>query len=260
MSGSLAASFRLQSTIVQALILQDMSARYARTRLGALTALFEPVMVVIGTYVIRFYIQGAHSIGGIPMVLFIVTGFMTDFCFRIVTGNVMSSADRKAPSRMFPQVTSLDVVIARAISGTTVSAGAMVITFIIASLMTGRAPSDVLYCLIAASLTFTLAIATGLMVGVILRRYPVMRVFVGALLRINFVLSGAAFLGTEFPRQYLGYISWNPTFHVVEMMREGWFRGYVSPVANPIYVLACIAGLLSIGMPLERLTRRDLAR
>lgn len=253
---SLAASARLQSNIIHALILQDMSARYARTRLGVFTSVLEPVVVVAAMYVIRFYIQGQHAVGGIPMVLFIVTGFMTDFSFRIVAGQVINATERRASSRMFPQVTSLDVIAARSVSGSIVSAGAMIITFAVASVITGGLPSNLLICLIAGAFTYALAISSGVLMGVVLRRYPGLRVLIGSLLRINFVLSGAAFLGTELPRSMLVYVSWNPTFHVVELMREGWFRHYVSPVANPFYIIACILGMLAIALPLERLTNK----
>ena len=260
MNESLSASLKLQSTIVHALILQDMSARYARTRLGVFTAVVEPVVVVGAMYIIRFYIQGQHSVGGIPMVLFVVTGFLTDFCFRIVTGIIISSTERKTSSRMFPQVTSLDVVIARAISSTTITGGAMIVVFFIASLMTGRPPADMLLCFIAGWAVFSLAIPVGMVLGVVLRKLPGLRILVGSLLRVNLVLSGAFFLGTELPARLLPYVSWNPTFHIIELMREGWFHGYVSPIASPAYILVCCLGFLSLGLPLERLTRGSQVR
>lgn len=258
MSPPLAPALRLQSTIIHALILQDMSRRYANTRLGALTAVIEPVLVVAALYLFRVFLQGQVRVGGMPVALYLVTGFMPGFAFRIVASTVMSAAERKASARMFPQVTSLDVLLASAISSSMVSVGAMLIVFVATAVGLDMMPADLLMVFLASWLTCVLGAAVGIVLGVVLRRLPGLRLVISSLLRINFILSGVAFLGTEVPPGLLPYVSWNPTFHAIEMMREGWFRGYVSPVAEPLYILACVTGLVAVGLPLERITNRKL--
>jgi hypothetical protein len=40
------------------------------------------------------------------------------------------------------------------------------------------------------------------------------------------------------------------------MARDGWFPGYTSPVASPLYMMEWAIGLLLFGFSIERFMRR----
>jgi hypothetical protein len=42
----------------------------------------------------------------------------------------------------------------------------------------------------------------------------------------------------------------------MEMLRDAWFVTYTSPVADPVYVLEWVLGLMLLGLSLERYQRR----
>ena len=254
MTGSLAPSLRLQSTIVHALIMQDMNRRYAQSRLGSLMAVVEPLILIGGIYILRAYIQGATRVGSVSLALFLVTGFLTYFCFRFVVSAVAASGQRRTAALMFPQVTALDAMIAQSISSCVIYAAVLVLAFGLLVVWTGIRPNDYLYIFIAGFLTLAQAVAVGLVLGCILRVFPGLQLFVGLLMRIDLLFSGAMFLAAELPRSILPYVDWNPTFHTIEMMREAWFPGYVSPLADPAYVVELIIVLLAIGLSFERIT------
>lgn len=260
MTGSLAASLRLQSTIVHALIMQDMNRRHADSRLGSLMAIVEPLLLLVGIYFLRTVVKGAGTVGGVPIALFLVTGFLVHYCFRRVVQAVMTAGARKASAQALPQVTSLDVVAAQALSTLAVFTAVMIVGFTALMLGYGIRPNDTLMVFIGSGLTLLLGIAVGLAVVPLVRVFPGLRMFIGLLLRIDMVFSGAAFLASEVPTSLLPYVSWNPTFHTIEMMREAWFPGYVSPIADPAYVVAVFIVLLAIGLAGERLTSRGYVR
>jgi len=257
MSNATSAALRLQSSIVHALILQDMSQRYARTRLGALTAIIEPLVMVGSLYLLRYLTSGS-TVHGMPLALFIASGFLPVYGFRLVASAVMAATSRRAAARLFPQITSFDIILAQAIASTLISAATMMLAFAIAVLLTGVPPADLLTMFVACWLILMLAAAFGLLIGVVLRRLPGFVLIVSALLRVNMMLAGAGFLGTEIPPKLLPLITWNPTFHCVELLREGWLHFYESPFADWGYVLVCTLAMLAIALPLERLSGRTL--
>ena len=57
-------------------------------------------------------------------------------------------------------------------------------------------------------------------------------------------------------RRYWPYLTWNPVLHCMEMLREGWFVTYTSPVADPDLCPGVVLGLLLLGLSLERYQRR----
>jgi capsular polysaccharide transport system permease protein len=51
---------------------------------------------------------------------------------------------------------------------------------------------------------------------------------------------------------------WNPVFHCIEIIRDGFFVGYRGEFASPQYVMAWILGLTFIGLTLERAVRHRI--
>jgi capsular polysaccharide transport system permease protein len=68
--------------------------------------------------------------------------------------------------------------------------------------------------------------------------------------------SGLFFCITMLPLAFWPYVTWNPLFHVTELVRDAWFEGYVSPIASPTYVVECTLVLLFLGLSVERHVRR----
>jgi capsular polysaccharide transport system permease protein len=101
-----------------------------------------------------------------------------------------------------------------------------------------------------------LGVAIGFVVGTATRVFPPVKQFWGYTSMVNRMAGGMLFVITMFPSEYWPYFTWNPVLHCEEMLRDGWFNTYTSPVADPLFVMECITGLLLLGLSLERYQRR----
>ena len=75
--------------------------------------------------------------------------------------------------------------------------------------------------------------------------------FVPILLRPVFWLSGIFYTATELPSAIQDALWYSPILHITEIVREGYFLGYHSPMATAWMPLAVGAGFYLIAAPLE---------
>jgi capsular polysaccharide transport system permease protein len=256
MSGTLAESLQLQGSIIHALFMKDMQSRFTTGRLGALITIGEPLIMVTGLYILRYYVLGVTVVHGLPLIVFIVTGYMIYHCFRLVTSGVTSGTSRKANSQALPQVTPMDQIVARACSSMFTNGTAMLISFVLAYLWTGVQPASFLLLIQAGVLGLLLGVPVGMFIGCVARLFPFVTLVTSMLLRLNLFISGVLVTADEVPTSLLRVMIWNPTFHVIEMMREAWYPGYVSLYADPMFVLTFLLIAIAVSMSFERITSR----
>ena len=248
---------RVQKSILHALLLRDMHARYAGSRIGVLVEVFDALLQVAFMIAIRYVLKGKHGPYGMSLAVFVTTGYLTFYIFRVLLVRTMAAMSSRASALMFPLVTDMDVVVAAVLSTVVTYALVLVLCFATAVLLFGgEPPRDLLGVIGAAAMMMWLGTSCGMVMGVIVRIFPGLRILVGPALRIGMYASGALYLASELPAWLLPYVVWNPTFHVIEMMREGWIGTYDSPVASLSYVLE--VGLIAtlLGLALERTTGR----
>src|SRR5678815_5134286 len=97
---AIAASLRMQGAIVYALFLREMNARYASSRLGYLLAFVDPVVGITMVAAVRYYIRGTHTRHGLPMVLFVITGYLVWYAFRHTATELSRAVNQKTPILM----------------------------------------------------------------------------------------------------------------------------------------------------------------
>ena len=250
-------AMRLQSTIISALMLRNMHSQHSKTRWGIIINILEPAAMVFTIFAMRYYVSGSGVLYGIPLAVFVTTGYMPFHFHRLTVSGIMQATRTKAPSLMFPMVTSFDNVLARAINDVMIYGAAIVVVFVfLLSLYGGAPPTNLLLAIAAIALIFWYSIAFGVVAGVIARLFPTFRIIFGPIMRGTMLVSGALFLATELPPKFLVYARWNPIFNAIEMVREAFLPGYVSPVADPAYVVVFSLITSVVGMALERQTRR----
>jgi capsular polysaccharide transport system permease protein len=101
-----------------------------------------------------------------------------------------------------------------------------------------------------------LGVSIGFVTGTAMRVFPPIKQFISYTNFINRMAGGMLFVITMFPSEVWPYFTWNPILHCMEMLRDGWFVTYTSPVADPLFVMECILGFLLLGLSLERYQRR----
>jgi capsular polysaccharide transport system permease protein len=192
-----------------------------------------------------------------PPTTFIMVGIIPFYLYADSLGSVYKSIAGSNNLVQFPRITPIDIAIASAASDFCLYSAVMLLLLVPASIYEGVfPPQNVLKFLLVLLLLWSLGIAMGFVAGAAARVLPPIRQFMTYYNLVNRMAGGMLFVITMFPSEYWPYLTWNPVLHCMEMLRDAWFVTYTSPVADPMYVLEWLIGLLLLGLSLERYQRR----
>lgn len=245
-----------QLRVIKALVLRDMGARFGtRSRLSYLWALLNPILLMIGLIIV-FSLRARVSPPNLPLLIFTMTGYPIWFGFYGMWGEI-SGADRDPNMLMFPQVTVLDLILARFVLELATST-VVYLLLVTGTILIGRVefPSDFMGLMFAYWGCCWLGFAFGLCICALKRFVPMVEEWMMPVRRMGIFLSGVIFTATSLPSWMLPYLSWNPLFRAIEIARECWHPAYQSPIATPMYVFMCAFALTALGITVERITRR----
>jgi capsular polysaccharide transport system permease protein len=253
---ALVSSLRTQWAIIYAIVLRELHSKYSKSRLGFLLAIIDPVLSIAMLTAIRYFIRGQSTRHGMPILLFVSTGYLVWYAFRHTALEVAKATQQKHQMLMFPQVTVLDAILARTvIAWFTFTGVAIVISLGVVLISNTAPPHDVSLILFSLSAGLWLGASLGIVLGVALRYWPILDYAIAFIFRAGVFLSGAMFTAEEMPTWIRPYLSWNPIFHACELIRIAWLPSYASPIANPYYVVLCGVVLTGLALATERGTR-----
>jgi capsular polysaccharide transport system permease protein len=251
-------SFQLR--VIKALVLRDFVARYGNSRLGFVWFVIQPILYMV-TLLLVFTVRDRLAPPNIPLLIFLMTGFPVYHVFAGMWSQMSGGSNAGDPLLMFPQITQMDLLIAKAVLEFASQFVAMVfitIAFVVIGGM--ELPADpwaVILCYWAAQL---LGLGLGLNIGALRRLFPTIETWTSPVRRLGGFVSGVIHVAAAMPLFLLPYFSWNPVFKTIEMARQSWYPTYQTPIWDPWYVVWCIIGLLAAGLVLERGTRRYIGR
>lgn len=248
----------MMGRVVFALILRDIRTRYGRLKLGYLWALIEPLTFIVLVSII-FGIRGRHSLADVPLVLFLVTGFLPYYMFRDTLQRTLQAIHANNPLLAFPQVTPLDLMLARSL----LEMGTNLVVFFIILLavhLSGIAPVDVerplevLSCLLMLAL---LGSSFGVFFGSLAPKFPWLQESANiAIGRPTFWLSGIFYTADMVPEEYRRYLLYNPIFDLIEMLRSAFFRQYESVYYDIGYTVKFVLIAVTVALLTQRATRK----
>jgi capsular polysaccharide transport system permease protein len=248
----------VQLHVVHALILRETRTRFGLSQLGYLWALIEPLLW-IGTIAGMYVLGGSTGKTGMTMVGFIGTGIITYELFRNCQSRVMVAVSSNMPLLFYPQVQPLDMMISRVLLEYATWFSVFVVILGGDALVRGELRVDDPLKVI---LGLFLAGALGGSLGAVLCSLTVysnsIDKFAGALLRPLMFMSGTFFALEDMPAQVVSYLVYNPVLHVVELVRDGWYRTYTSTHVNAWYPSLWIVGFTFLALTLERVVRPKL--
>lgn len=244
--------------VVHALALRETRTRFGAHQLGYLWALLEPLFWILTFYGL-FSLVGRTTPDGMALVPFLSTGIIGYELVTKTSDRVSLSIDANRALLFYPQVQTLDLILARA--GLEIATYVMVFVAIVGghALVVGELQmGDLLLTMLGMGLAGML----GLSLGTVLCSLSVLSKAVdrvkGPLMRPLFWVSGLFFTAESLPRSIREVLLWNPILHCVEIVRDGWFPAYHARHASPGYVLVWIVVLLFAGLTLERAVRRRI--
>lgn len=251
------AALRTQGRVIRALILRETMTRYGQHKLGFLWAFLEPILMV-GILSLIFQLMGRSSQNGMDVVAFVITGFVPFVIFRNTMGQTQSAISQNTSLIGFPQVTTFDVMISRALLELAVLLCVLVImlwgTGLIGLDVRCEKPLELLgvcllLCICGLGLGFVFASLTPLL--------PSIRQITGQLLgRPLFFSSGLFFTTDSLPDRAREVLMYNPLLHLIEKGRSAYFHEYESQYASWSYAVCWALGLLAFGLIFHQALRK----
>jgi capsular polysaccharide transport system permease protein len=227
-------------SVAFALYLREIKTRFGGRWWGALWTLGEPLAsaaVMLGIYSLAH----TRAVGGVDILLFLVTGLLPFQFFRHLMLRSMEAIDANQGLFAYRQVRPIDAVLARAMVEITLSLGVLAVAvLVLAWLGHDVLPRRPLELLAASALLAALGSALGLLAavatgGALARGRVAIRVASLPLM----VASGVLFPVAALPPAAREWLLLNPLLHVIESLRSAFFGSSYREL-----------GAASLGLPL----------
>jgi len=244
--------FEVQKAAVLALFLREMKTRFGKYRLGYLWAPLEPAAHMFVMLAIFGFIMH-RTMPDISFPVFLINGIIPFFLFSNITNRSINAIEANQGLFNYRPVKPVDTVLARALLESLIYALVYVLLMGIIGLAGEEySVNDFLTLVLVWLDLILLSVGVGLLFMVIGARFPEMEKMLPILIKPLYFISCIMFPLHSIPRQYWGYLLWNPIVHVVELCRESVVPGYYSEGASLGYLTAITLVLLFVGLAIYR--------
>ena len=249
-----------QARVIIALALREVHTLYGGKSLGYLWAIFQTAFGVAVFWAVRYFAHAAAP-HGMTIIAYLVSCFVICNITTQNLGKCMAAIDGNRALLTFPQVTPLDIMLARCLVVTATQVVSMSIilgcgvlfgyTLQIANL------GMLIYAIFLASL---LGLGLGATLGSLAFYIPALHQVIPMLMRLLFFASGVFYSVSSFSHRVGDFLMLNPIMQLIEIVRISLSNSYVSPYADIWYVTQVTFTLLFLGMLLERYVRRKVTQ
>lgn len=246
-----------QLRVIGALVLRETMTRYGEHKIGFVWAFLEPMMLVMIVSSI-FISMGTNIPGGMPIATFMITGFVPFTIFRDTMQQLQGAISSNISLMAFPQVTTFDVIVARAL----LEVAVLMSVFGILLLGAGALGFDIrvedpLRVFAACGLLWVLGLGLGFIFASITPIFPSVRQVSSAVLgRPLFLSSGLFYTADTLPSELREWLLYNPILHLIELVRSAYFVEFESRYASWTYVSFWCFGVLAFGLLVHQAMRR----
>ena len=250
-------ALELQARVIAAIVLRETKSRYGEHRLGFLWVFIEPVLFVLG-FAVLHTLLGAKEHQGMSAGLFMLTGLLPYMLFRDVMSQVSASITGNRALLAFPQVTTFDLIVARALLelGTVIAVFAILVTALVFAGQDVRIERP-----LALFGSYCLAFCTGLGLGAVLAAvspfFPSVKQIAAQLFgRPLFFTSGVFFTAGQLPEGVRNVLLYNPLLHVIEWSRSAFFPSFESYFIDYGYMTLFCFIVLTTGLALHSVLQK----
>ena len=249
----IADALEMQMRVISAIILREAKSRYGEHRLGFFWVLIEPTLYIVGFGLLRALLRVPPP-NGMSIEFFLLTGLAPFLLFRDTMNSVAGAITANKALLGFPQVSTFDLIFARAILE--LAKILCVFTMLTVALILYGVEADIERPIVLLG-AFLMMFITGLGVGAILCTassfFPSVKTFSGQLLgRPLFFTSGLFFTAESLPSAAREILLYNPLLHIVELSRSAFFKSFESRYVDLEYSLLFCLLLLLCGLTLHK--------
>ena len=235
-----------------ALIRRERQTRFAGGAFGYLWAYVTP-LAWIGFVVLTFHLMHRAVPIATNPALFVATGILPYVLFRQTISALMRAAIAHRYLLYFRPTTGAEILLAAALLELLNLAVTAALIFGLITAVTHCAlPAHPLMVLTGILLAWALGAGFGRFAAVLGQWSDSFARAVPMLLRPVFWVSGVFYTATELPGPALDLFWYSPLFHAIELMREGYFLGYASPISSVLYPSLVAMGFYLMSVLIER--------
>lgn len=250
-----------QFKLLYFLVERELKGRYSRSPIGVLSAIAEPLAVLMILTVVFTYVKMRNVVLGDYILLFFATGYLPLHCFKAGASSAFTAFARNRKLLYISKFAPLYLFITGgAVSLFIMSALMALITLGFMLLFSVDAPKNISLCLAVFVMNNIMGISMGAINTCIATRFPYWVTIFSILTAPLLILSGIFYTAASINKGALRFLQWNPFFHSTELMRENFFYGYTSPIFSWPYYGGSVLVLFCIGLLAERFGRRGLMR
>ncbi len=250
--------FRLQYTVIGALLMREIHTRYGRENIGHLWVVGEPMLFCVGVAIMWTAIRPAHE-HGVPVTAFVITGYVPLTMWRHCVGRSVKAFDANGSLLFHRQVTPLDIILSRCvleiigalIAGVVVSAGAILLGYM-------DPPDNIGLMYLGLFYQAMFCLACALIMAPLSEMGEVLDKFVGAVMYLSLPFSGAFTMVDWVPKSLQTVLLWSPSVHSLEIIRKGQFGSSVHAYYDQVYLSASCAVMILIGLSLTLRSRKHI--
>ncbi len=243
------AALDTQCRVIMAVMLREAKSRYGSHKLGFFWVLLEPTLFIAGFAAIRAVV-GFQAPHGMSAELFMLTGMVPFLMFRETMQQVSESISANKQLLAFPQVTTFDLIVARALLEFATMVTVFIVILIIMVLIGFEVDIEFpLEFLGASVLLFLNGVGLGSLIGSLVPFMPSLRQLSRhAFGRPLLFTSGIFFTVDQFPAGAREMLLWNPLLHLIEMVRSAFFKSFNSDYVDLMYATIFTLIMLVIGL------------
>lgn len=239
-----------------ALVRRERYTRFAGGAMGSLWAYTTPIAWIV-LVVVSFQLLGRVTPLAVGTEIFVATGILPYILFRQTITSMMRTLIANRYLLYFQPLSGQDILLAAAVVELLNMMITAVVIFAGITLVFGaQKPANLLEVYFAMGLAWAMGASAGSFFAALGQWSDSLARVIPLVLRPLFWISGIFYIATELPVPAQNVLWWNPLFHVIESLREGYFLGYISPVANQWYVCVVIVALYLASVLIDRFVRR----
>lgn len=213
----------IQFRSIRALAIRDLMMRYGRDNIGFVWVILEPLLLAVGVMIVWSLTMGSSK-HGIPLVEFVLTGYLPLTLWRHMTNSPNSIFRRSVPLLYHRTISLFDIFVARqAVEFLGTSAAFLVVWggLYTAGIVSGIARLDLL--MLGWFMMTWLALGVGAIIAVVTERSETAERLIQPVQYLILPISGFMFMVDWLPYWAQRIVLLNPMVHCYEMFRAGYF-------------------------------------
>lgn len=250
--------FGTQVRVMNALLLREIQTRFGRAKLGYLWAFIEPVLHILVFFTLWSF-RGQTTMDGLPLELFLITGFLPYFAFSQTYSGCVGAARSGGSMLLHPNVTPFDLLFVTAILEGLTRLTVFILLLAIAWL------AGIEFAVVdpgGIMLAFFMIWLIGFGLGCTIEAFSSIVVTLSKVMsmgiRLLYFTSGVMFPITTMPPAVQELLFYNPLVHLIATIRYGFLTTPPLDAITLTYPFAVMIGLVTFGLIAVRALQRRL--